>query len=142
MKTEDSSIPVFGTVNPLVEYKPRRAAYVVMSDQQNRVAAVKGKRRYFLPGGGSLPQESPEQTVVREVREELAREIVNLRRIGEALQYFVADETYYRMEAVFFTAEFAGEVTGVGEHELEWLRSEQFAECFFHQCHIWAVGLR
>ena len=133
--------PVFGTLNPALDYIHRAAAYVVIRDAQARVAAVKGKRHYFLPGGGALPDETPEQTVVREVREELARELRDLRQLGQAVQYFVADETHYRMEAVFFAAEFATEADGVGEHELEWLDVAQAAASFFHQCHVWAIGL-
>lgn len=132
------SCPTFGTMNPALAYTPRRAAYVVISNAEGQVAAVKGKRHYFLPGGGSLPDESPTQTVVREVREELARELRNLQQIGQAVQYFFADETHYRMEAVFFVAEFAGEATGAGEHQLEWLDAEQAAAGFFHPCHVWA----
>ncbi|MFN7929933.1 MAG: NUDIX domain-containing protein [Blastocatellia bacterium] len=134
------SWPEFGTMNPALAYTPRRAAYVVILDAERRVAAVKGKRHYFLPGGGSLPDETPEQTVVRETREELARELGNLRQIGQAVQYFFADETHYRMEAVFFAAEFAGEATGEGEHRLEWLDAEQVVTGFFHQCHVWAIN--
>lgn len=139
MPSEASSSPIFGTMNPALAYTPRRAAYVVITDAQGRVAAVKGKRHYFLPGGGSLPDETPEQTVVREGREELSRELCGLRLLGEALQYFAADDTHYRMEAVFFTAEFAGEATGAGEHQLEWLDVAQTATGFFHQCHVWAI---
>lgn len=142
MRSGNPPIPVFGSLNPALEYQPRPAAYVVITDPQGRVAAVKGKRHYFLPGGGALPDETPEQTVVREVREELAREVCLLRPLGQAVQYFSADEQHYRMEAVFFAAEFAGAATGAGEHELEWLEAWQIAEGFYHPCHAWAVGQR
>lgn len=142
MKSDNLSFPVFGTQNPAFAYTPRPAAYVVITDAQGRVAAVKGKRQYFLPGGGSWPAETPQQTVVREVREELARELSHLRPLGQAVQYFAAEGQHYRMEAVFFAAEFAGEATGVGAHELVWLDAGQSAEEFFHQCHVWAVSQR
>lgn len=126
-------------MNPAFGSTPRVAAYVVITNAQGQIAAVKGKRHYFLPGGGSLPDESPAQTVVREVREELAREVCELRQIGQAVQYFAADETHYRMQAVFFAAEFAGDAMGEGEHQLEWLDAQQVAAGFFHQCHVWAI---
>ena len=64
--------PVFGFENPDIEYEPRPAAYAVITDRQGRIAAVKGTRvGYFLPGGGSLSDETAEQTVAHEVREEL-----------------------------------------------------------------------
>jgi 8-oxo-dGTP pyrophosphatase MutT (NUDIX family) len=37
---------------------------------------VKGTSgKFFLPGGGSLPEETAEETVRREIREELARSV-------------------------------------------------------------------
>jgi len=123
----------------LVEYKPRQAAYAVIIDPQGRIATVKANSGYFLPGGGSLAGETPEQTIKREIREELARDILIVRQIGEAVQYFYADGQHYRMEAIFFVVEFISEATGVGEHELEWLESREIKGDFFHQSHAWAV---
>lgn len=124
----------------IYEYVARQAAYAVIVDQKRRIAAVKGTGKYFLPGGGSLPDETHEQTVAREIREELAREVRIVRRIGEAVQYFYAGGHNYRMEAMFFQAEFASEPSGAGEHELYWLASGEFDQGFFHQCHAWAAG--
>lgn len=139
MPADNPAIRVFGVQHPSLVYQPRPAAYVVITDAEGRVAAVKGKRHYFLPGGGAWPGEMPEQTVRREVREELARALGNLHQIGQAVQYFFADEQHYRMEAVFFAAEFAGAAMGEGEHQLEWLDTEQVATGFFHPCHVWAI---
>jgi hypothetical protein len=78
---------------------------------------------------------------VREVREELARGIRLVRRIGEATQFFyaAADDCHYQMLAVFFLAEFPDEPRGQGEHELFWLPTAEVAGAFFHECHAWAV---
>lgn len=141
MPSSQTHIPVFGSMNPTLEYKTRPAAYALITDQEGRIAAVKGKGRHFLPGGGSLPGETPEQTVKREVKEEFARDVQIVRRIGEAIQYFFAEGQHYRMEAVFFEARFAGEATDAGEHELYWLDSDEIAVAFYHQCHTWAAGL-
>jgi 8-oxo-dGTP pyrophosphatase MutT (NUDIX family) len=122
-----------------VDYRPRRAAYAVIRDSQNRVAAVRGRSGYFLPGGGSRPDETPEQTLRREVREELASEIEILQPIGRAVQYFFADDCHYRMEADFFAAQFIGEPIGTGEHELCWVTETELNGRFYHKCHIWAI---
>src|SRR5690348_10349000 len=100
----------FGTPEPGISYRERRAAYAVIV-REGRVATVQNRGRHFLPGGGSLPNEAPEQTVVREVREELARSVRLIRKIGEATQYFYADadDCHYHMPAVFFAAEFTDE---------------------------------
>ncbi len=139
MQSGDCPIPTFGLLNAAIAYQPRPAAYVVITDQQGRIAAVKGKSHYFLPGGGSLAEETPEETVTREVREELAREVGIIGRIGKAVQYFYAEGQHYRMEAVFFAGEFIGEATGIGEHELCWLEVEQIEADFYHKSHVWAV---
>ena len=68
---------IFGSKEPHVQYAERRAAYVVIADGE-KVATVNPRREYFLPGGGSLSGETPEETIAREVREELARGVRRL----------------------------------------------------------------
>ena len=138
MRSDQPPVPVFGSLNPAIGYTPRRAAYAVITDPGGMIATVKGSFGYFLPGGGSLPGETPEQTVRREVREELAREVRIVRQIGEAIQYFYADGRQYRMEATFFAAEFSSDAGGVGEHELYWLDKAEMEGAFFHGSHAWA----
>jgi 8-oxo-dGTP diphosphatase len=139
MRTNDSDVLVFGSPDPALLYEPRRAAYAVVLDGKGRIATVLAKYGYFLPGGGSLEGERPEQTIEREVMEELGREVRILRRIGEAVQYFVGEVKSYRMEAFFFAAEFVGEATREAEHELHWIEPDEQAGVFYHQCHAWAA---
>jgi 8-oxo-dGTP diphosphatase len=93
---------IFGSPKTNVQYVERRAAYLVVING-GRVAMVKSRQKHFLPGGGSLPGESPEDTVAREVREELARGVRLFRRLGEAVQYFYSstDDRSYKMLATF-----------------------------------------
>ena len=135
-----SNTPVFGAAPSDVACHLRLAAYGVILDTQGRVAAVRGPAGYWLPGGGMLADETPEATVVREVREELGRSIQQVRRIGEAVQFFHATDEgrWYEMIATFFQAEFAETGLG-GEHELVWLQVEE-ESAFFHACHAWAVS--
>ncbi|HKZ77968.1 MAG TPA: NUDIX domain-containing protein [Pyrinomonadaceae bacterium] len=132
---------VFGSPKPNVQYVKRRAAYVVIT-HDGKVAMVKAGEKHFLPGGGSLPGETPEATVVREVHEELALPVRLLRTLGGATQYFYsdADNCHYEMFAVFFAGEFTDRVsTGIGEHQLYWLPAKQTKQACFHECHAWAV---
>lgn len=150
-------VPTFGSAGiaePGVVYKERRAAYAVIVDDVGRVGAVRGRDRYFLPGGGALPDEDAEGTILREVREELARDARLVNKIGEAVQYFysASDDCHYRMEAVFFLAELTG-LTGLvdmadkprllaqGEHELCWLHLAEAEQAFYHESHVWAARL-
>ena len=140
-KPDTAGVIIFGAPKPDVMYAERRAAYVVVADG-GLVAMVKSRRNHFLPGGGSSPGESAEDTVAREVREELARGVRLFRRVGEAVQYFYspADDRHYRMLATFFAGEFVNDGRGgAGEHELDWLPITDVEHVCFHECHAWAV---
>lgn len=141
-RRDDIEKEVFGERVPDQFYIRRPAAYVVISDPDGRIAAVRGRKgHFFLPGGGSLAGESPEETIARELREELARDVTITGWIAEAIQYFSTDGKHYRLEAVFYRAEFAGEQDGEAEHELYWLASRDVDDLFYHECQKWAVGL-
>lgn len=133
----------FGSQEPGVDYTERLAAYVVIVNDEGEVAMVRGRRKhFFLPGGGSLPGEAPEDTIIREVFEELARGVRLLRPVGEAVQYFYSsmDDLHYKMQAQFFTGEFTDEAAGhATEHELDWLPAVEAAHACFHACHAWAI---
>lgn len=132
---------IFGSPKPNVHYAERRAAYLVVI-RDRLVAMVKGREKYFLPGGGSEACERPEETVVREVREELARAVGGLRFLGEAVQYFYAsmDDRHYKMMATFFAGEFTEETFETGcEHALVWLPVAEVGRDCFHECHAWAI---
>jgi 8-oxo-dGTP diphosphatase len=124
-----------------VVYEQRYAAYVVMRNSAGAVAAVHVPAGYWLPGGGMLPGETPEETVVREVREELGGTLRLVCKIGEAMQYFFAasEGRYYAMQAVFFRAELVEGPRDAAEYELCWLDVSFPGPWFFHACHDWAV---
>ncbi len=133
---------IFGSPEPDVQYTERRAAYVVIINDEGEVAMVRGRQKHFLPGGGSLSGEAPEDTAIREVHEELARSVRLIRKLGEAIQcfYSTADDRHYKMLAVFFAGEFTNEpCDGTGEHELYWLPIKEAELACFHACHAWAV---
>lgn len=134
---------IFGSPESNVQYAERRAAYVVIVTDDGKVAMVKGREKHFLPGGGSLPGEAPEETALREVEEELARSVRLIRTLCDAIQYFysAADDRHYKMLATFFAGEFTGEPRGSGgEHELHWLPISEAEQACFHPCHAWAVS--
>src|SRR3954447_135668 len=112
IQSPQSDLVVFGSPTPGVSCTDRLAAYAVITNGESMVAVVNSKKGHFLPGGGSLPGEAPEDTVQREVREELGRGARLLGKLGEAVQYFPADGKQFKMHAVFFTAEFTDEPSG------------------------------
>ena len=133
---------IFGSPELNIQYTERRAAYVVIVGSDGKIAMVKGRQKYFLPSGGSLPDEAPEDTVAREVSEELARGVRLIRSLGEATQYFYStdDNRHYKMRAAFFVGEFTDEpIADAAEHELSWLVDTEVEQASFHACHAWAV---
>lgn len=136
--------PVFGARPPGVAWRGRGAAYAVIAEADGRVAAVRGPGgRYWLPGGGSRAGEAPEETVAREVRQELGRETGIGPRIARAVQHFHAadDGCWYEMAAVFIRAEPGGGAAAPGEHGLRWIDPARQAALFFHASHAWAAAL-
>ena len=137
-----SDPPVFGRAPAGVVCRKRPAAYAVITDAAGRILVIRVNGRCWLPGGGSLPGEAAEATVVREVREELGQRLCLLGRIGEAVQCFHAasDGCWYEMAAVFFRGELDGEPVGPAEYEPGWLDAGGARETFFHASHAWAVA--
>ena len=139
MRSNEAGIKVFGAEIPGVTYLPRPAAYAIIRGAKGEVAAVKTERGHFLPGGGSEFGETPEETVRREVREELAREVRIKGEPASVVQYLYADWQYYRMEATFYEADFEGGATGAGEYEICWVEPDELKGSFFHESHEWAA---
>ncbi|GAF85507.1 unnamed protein product [marine sediment metagenome] len=131
---------IFGAAPAGVRCENRRAAYAVILDPDGRVAVVRERDRWFLPGGGSLAGESAEVTVLREIQEECGRRARILGKLGEAVQYFHDSRRWYEMVAVFFQAELDRESTSSPEYELVWLGQGEEGEGFFHPCHEWALS--
>lgn len=130
----------FGEILTGVDYQNRLAAYAVILNDQGEVAAVSGRNGFFLPGGGVLAGETFEAALRREVREELAYTIKIIRRLGEAVQYFSAENQHYRMTASFYQAVLSAREKIAAEYELEWLERERISGRFFHLCHEWAIA--
>jgi 8-oxo-dGTP pyrophosphatase MutT (NUDIX family) len=124
-----------------VECEPRPAAYAVIRNDAGAVAAVRVPAGYWLPGGGGHPGETPEETVEREVREELGGTVRILGRIGEALEYFdvPSEGKSYAMRAVFFRVEWTARTDTPAEYPVTWLEVGGTGRWFHHASHDWAV---
>jgi CheY-like chemotaxis protein len=132
--------PIFGSPPSALACRKRRAAYAVILRGDGRVACACRPRGLWLPGGGILPGEGPEQAVKREIHEELGRPVLLTGRVGEAVQYFnsTADACWYEMTAYFFAGEFGP--MAAGEQRPFWFDAGREAGAFFHASHAWAVS--
>jgi 8-oxo-dGTP pyrophosphatase MutT (NUDIX family) len=136
-------IPEFGPAAPGVGYVLRPGGYVVAFDADGAVAVVSTPVGLFLPGGGQLPGESPEEAAVRETREECGLRVVPGPRIGVADELVSApeEEAHYRKRCAFFPAEVVGRA-GAGEPDTEllWLSPGDAATALRHESQRWAVS--
>jgi 8-oxo-dGTP diphosphatase len=136
-------IPEFGQKVAGRHYARRPGAYAVILDAERRIAVVRPSGGWYLPGGGREPDESPETTLRREVREECGREIAILGRIGEAVEYVCAglEGDCFIKHGVFFAAIFGASIPVAVEadHALTWLSPIEAAAVLSNRSHAWAV---
>jgi 8-oxo-dGTP diphosphatase len=137
-----NNLQYFGKYDKSQNYKDRKAVYAIILNENNKIAVVKSGEYYWLPGGGSIENETVDETIIREVKEELGRNIRVMNKIGEAIQYFYADKEgcYYKMNAIFIRAEFTTEYSTIKEHNLYWVSAIDIKDIFYHQCHVWAIN--
>ncbi len=136
--------PVFGERKPGQSYVPRPGAYGILRNDQGWIAVLETPRGCFLPGGGSEGGETPEETLVREVREECGFRVQDIRRIGEAVEYVYTEgnEAGIRKECVFFVATVVGILGPPTEpdHTVLWLPLEEADLRLVHGSQQWALA--
>lgn len=138
-----ATIPEFGEQTPGQVYRPRPAAYAVVTDAHRRVAIVLTPKGYFLPGGGIETGETAEEALVREVREECGRSIHILGRVGEATEYaFAEGKGYFAIRGVFFRVSFgdSNDQPAEADHELVWFSGNEAKNRLTRKSHVWAVA--
>jgi len=135
-------MPVFGTRLPGCRYRVRPSAYAVIRDENGRVAVVRAARGWFLPGGGIEADETAEQAVERETREECGLVIQTHGIIGNATEivHSPAGTSGVDKVSVFFNALITSvSVATEPDHELVWLRPGEAVSRLSHKSHRWAV---
>jgi 8-oxo-dGTP diphosphatase len=136
-----TAIPEFGERIEGRTYVSRPGAYGLITDSRDLVGVVRSKGAYFLPGGGIEAAETAEDALLRELREELGWTARILARIGEAVQYLVAEgEGCFTIRGTFFRACLLDRI-GDGEPDcrLEWLSASDAIERLHRRSDVWAV---
>jgi 2-polyprenyl-3-methyl-5-hydroxy-6-metoxy-1,4-benzoquinol methylase/8-oxo-dGTP pyrophosphatase MutT (NUDIX family) len=120
----------------------RPSAYAVIRNTDGALAIVRTPRGCFLPGGGLITDETPEETITRETREECGLVVEPGSRIGKAVEivHSPAQNTCFEKPSVFMSAEllFAGP-SSEPDHELIWLDPAVAIAVLSHESHRWAV---
>lgn len=143
--------PEFGERVPGAVYPPRPGAYAVMWDQdRERIAVVVTHEGCFLPGGGLEPGESVAQALDREIAEEMALAVTEVRELGRAVElvWVPAENRCFRKEGTFFMARAGERLSRAAEpdHAVHWLTPDQAIAKLSHESQKWVVrqvtGLR
>ena len=138
-----STVPVFGDKLAGQTYIERPGAYAVIRDAQQSIATLRLGTAFFLPGGGSETNETPQVTLHREIMEECGRAIRIGPELGKAIEYIYArdERVYYQIRSTFFEAVFLdGQVKPVEEdHVLIWLPAAEAIQRLHRQSQAWAV---
>jgi len=134
----------FGKKLPNTDYLDRVGAYAVI-ERNNRLAIVKFDNSSFcLPGGGLEMGENCEDTLRREVVEEIGYECIIGRKIGVAGQYIstLSGDGYYNKIGHFYLAELVENNIGDRscEFDLVWLNIDEAKTSLYEDSHKWAVG--
>ncbi|MBN2899898.1 MAG: NUDIX domain-containing protein [Clostridia bacterium] len=116
-------------------YMKRIGAYGLLLDERQNLAVIKTSTGYFLPGGGLEENETLEDCLVREFREEISMEIEIDRKIS-VLSYFFYSTTYdqhMKSEGHFYQCTYKRdlEMESEADHELLWLEQNQAKELLF-----------
>lgn len=105
---------------------------------------MRAARGWFLPGGGIEGDETAEQAVEREAREECGLVIAPRRIVATATEivHSPAGNAGVDKASVFIDAVIVGRTTPTeADHELLWLDPADAIRRLSHKSHRWAVGI-
>lgn len=140
-RNSDSKVLEFGAKIPGQIYVDRPGAYAVIFGEDGRVGVVRNSKGYFLVGGGIDENESPEEALYREAKEEIGGKIKIISKIGEAIEYNFAEELnqYFTKHGYFYRATLIETGKGELDHEWQWLILEEAVNKLIPLSQKWAV---
>ncbi|MDD5290931.1 MAG: 8-oxo-dGTP diphosphatase [Patescibacteria group bacterium] len=81
-----------------------------------------GEGKWNGPGGKKKPDETFEESAIREVKEETGVTMKKPEKLGELEYIFVGNETINTLANVFVCRDWEGEPKDMGEGELKWFK--------------------
>lgn len=140
--SEFDNAPVFGRRVEGCPYVVRPSAYALVRNATGELAVVRTVLGYFLPGGGIEAGESPEQTVVREAREECGLVLRAGAPVTQAIEiaHSPSENTCFEKRCTFVSALLIGLTTAEeSDHELMWMALDGAMHALTHGSHQFAV---
>lgn len=136
-------VPVFG-MRPADEVCViRPSAYVLIEDEQGRLAVVRTVQGTYLPGGGIEAGETPEEAIRREALEECGLIVRPGAWVLRAVQfaYSYSERTYFEKRSTFVDGAIEGADASLleADHEVLWVPAGTAAPMLAHQSHGWAI---
>lgn len=128
-----------------IDYIQKTGVYAVIFNQyKDKLLTVRnGNGHYFLPGGGIENNESDQECLERELLEETGYSVSIGNYIGNAKQYFMSSKNEPILnDGNFYICILLEKINNQSEedHEVEWLKIDEFEHLLFHDHHIWAVN--
>lgn len=135
---------VFGKKEQNKNYSKRISIYALIFDDSNeKIAIIKTPTGYFLPGGGLEGNESHNQCLLREAKEEMGWEIEVKNYIGNSAgyHYSTTKQEYIYVDGYFYLAKMIKTIGNPTEpdHQILWLSYSEASKKLYHENQIWAV---
>lgn len=142
MSLDTDSQPQFGEMLAGVTYVDRPGAYALVT-RDGLLLVVETLSGYFLPGGGIGPDESSDDALRRELREEAGLSVEEAVDVGVARQYVVDSETgigYNKIEHFVLVAIGSDVFVPIeDDHLARWVTIEAALHGLTEAAQAWAV---
>jgi 8-oxo-dGTP diphosphatase len=138
------AVPVFGVPETRLPHVVRPSAYGLVLGPEGSLAIVRTGTGAYLPGGGIVDTESPEDAVCREAREECGLTVILGLWRRAAIDHVTAarEGTHFEKRSTFCDATVVGSTTELVEpdHVLAWVNATSAVALLTPPSHRWAVA--
>lgn len=121
--------------NPKIKYKERKCAYAMICDGNGNVA-ITNDGKYFFFGGGTEENETPLETLNREMIEETGYKLKDVKLFDNIISYeYNSSRGYLKIDATIYTAKFDEKVCEPIEtdHPILWGKPEEHIDNMYHE---------